>query len=131
MNGVNSYHEQRESFRDVVIEGDSKAVISKLSSENTDYSEISALIWEAKGKARGLHACTYQHIHRSDNKAAHLLATMHNHDEDDRFWIEEAPRAVEDKAAEDRHGLEPSKGALSPSGWNVNRFYFALLVFAT
>ncbi|KAE8673843.1 hypothetical protein F3Y22_tig00111769pilonHSYRG00017 [Hibiscus syriacus] len=72
-------------FIDVVIEEDSKAVISKLSSENTDYSEICALIWEAKGKARELYACTYRHIHRMGNKAGHLFATMHNHNEDDRF----------------------------------------------
>ncbi|XP_039013482.1 uncharacterized protein LOC120143162 [Hibiscus syriacus] len=95
------YHAVDLGFRDVIVEGDSKAVISKLSSETTDYSEISALVWEVKGNARGLHACTYRHIHQSGNKTAHLLATLNNEDEDNRFWVEEAPRSVEEQASED------------------------------
>ncbi|KAL4362372.1 hypothetical protein GQ457_04G010120 [Hibiscus cannabinus] len=61
-------------FHSVIFEGDSLALIKKLNSDAFDFSEISALVWEAKGLARNLHACRFLFIPRGGNQAAHALA---------------------------------------------------------
>ncbi|XP_038997790.1 uncharacterized protein LOC120122757 [Hibiscus syriacus] len=90
-------------FGRVIIEGDSKSVINKLSS----LEEISAWIWEARRRAEGFHACSFRFTPRNGNHAAHLLAHDTGSGELDRYWIEEAPQAVELQAAEDRRFLDP------------------------
>ncbi|XP_038996489.1 uncharacterized protein LOC120191160 [Hibiscus syriacus] len=46
-------------FNSIVVEGDSRAVITKLSSVEEDASKISAVIYEGKQLTQNLHACRF------------------------------------------------------------------------
>ncbi|KAK9030331.1 hypothetical protein V6N11_031759 [Hibiscus sabdariffa] len=82
------------SFFSVIFEGDSLSIIKKMNSVVHDFSIISALIWEAKGMARNLHACHFLFIPRGGNQSAHALVGESLLDSMDHFWVEDVPSLV-------------------------------------
>ncbi|KAL4347527.1 hypothetical protein GQ457_17G015710 [Hibiscus cannabinus] len=76
-------------FHSVIFEGDCLALIKKMNSDALNFSEISALVWEAKCLARNLHACCFLFIPRGGNQPAHALAGENSLDSTNRFWVEE------------------------------------------
>ncbi|KAL4354038.1 hypothetical protein GQ457_06G007780 [Hibiscus cannabinus] len=95
-------------FHSVIFEGDSLTLIKKMNSDALDFSEISALVWEAKGLARNLHACRFLFVPRGGNQAAHALARESSLDSADRFWVEEVPPKVFLLVEADRRYAPPS-----------------------
>lgn len=61
-------------FQHLIIESDSRSIITKINSKQNEMSEISALTWEAKAMARQFHSCIFQFVGREGNRAAHLVA---------------------------------------------------------
>ncbi|GMI93031.1 hypothetical protein like AT3G09510 [Hibiscus trionum] len=94
-------------FRQIEVEGDSRAVVTKLQSDSDDPSDIGALISEAKGQTRRFQECRFLFRHRSRNRVAHALAALRRSLDTDLVWIEEAPVEIETLAAEDRRWLDP------------------------
>ncbi|GMI77001.1 hypothetical protein HRI_001369400 [Hibiscus trionum] len=94
-------------FRQIEVEGDSRAVVTKLQSDLEDPSDIGALISEAKGQTRRFQECRFLFRHRSGNRVAHALAALRHSLVTDLVWIEEAPVEIETLAAEDRRWLDP------------------------
>ncbi|KAL4348978.1 hypothetical protein GQ457_17G011570 [Hibiscus cannabinus] len=95
-------------FHSVIFEGDSLALIKKMNSEAHDFSEISALVWEAKGLAWNMHACCFLFIPWGGNQAAHALAGESSLDSTDCFWVEEVPPTVLPFVESDRRYATPS-----------------------
>ncbi|KAL4361211.1 hypothetical protein GQ457_04G014700 [Hibiscus cannabinus] len=82
-------------FRTIQVEGDSLTVIKKLSSPPIDKSIISPIIQDIKSKLGFFEKITFSHVGRQGNQAAHALAKEGLHLSLPRYWIEEAPLAVE------------------------------------
>lgn len=82
-------------FQDVCFEGDALTIIRKLRATDEDKSCIRNLIKEIKEKGRRFRRLSFQHIPREANKVAHAMAKYGERYEHLRFWIEEAPHAVE------------------------------------
>ncbi|KAL4303150.1 hypothetical protein GQ457_10G017370 [Hibiscus cannabinus] len=98
-------------FQWVEVEGDSRAVVTKLLSASSDTSEISALIGEAKGLARNFRDCKFVFRNCGGNVVAHSLAHLRGELATDTIWVEEAPWQIELLAAEDRRfPPKPRKG---------------------
>ncbi|KAA3463976.1 reverse transcriptase [Gossypium australe] len=82
-------------FQDVCIEGDALSVIRKLKAAEEDRSCISNLIKEIKGKVVNFRSVSFKYVPREANKVAHAMAQEGARYEQPRYWIEEAPHAVE------------------------------------
>ncbi|KAL4279896.1 hypothetical protein GQ457_03G032320 [Hibiscus cannabinus] len=74
-------------FRYVILEGDSLSVIKKLKSEKDDFSEISALIWDAKQLSRAFSLCQFRFTPRDSNKVAHAMAQEWTSSSSEGIWI--------------------------------------------
>ncbi|KAK8561774.1 hypothetical protein V6N12_048834 [Hibiscus sabdariffa] len=96
-----------DGFQWVEVEGDSRAVVTKLLSASSDTSEISVLIGEAKGLAKNFRDCKLVFRNRGGNTVAHSLAHLRGELTTDTIWVEEAPWQIELLAAEDRRWLDP------------------------
>ncbi|KAK5839643.1 hypothetical protein PVK06_008459 [Gossypium arboreum] len=94
-------------FRFVVLESDTWAVVQKLQTESNDFSEISALIWEAKGLSRAFLECRFAFLERSSNRFAHAVAQEGILRLEDGFWVEEARLLATTIVAVDRRLFGP------------------------
>ncbi|KAK8495117.1 hypothetical protein V6N12_047113 [Hibiscus sabdariffa] len=94
-------------FDSVILEGDARTIIGKLSSPAIDASEISPIIENAKALVSRFACCQFRFTHRIANRTAHAMAREGRGVLQDRFWVEEAPSAFSDLAAADRRHLEP------------------------
>ncbi|KAK9030169.1 hypothetical protein V6N11_031600 [Hibiscus sabdariffa] len=95
-------------FRYVILEGDSLSVIKKLKSEKEDFSEISALIWDAKQLSRAFSLCQFRFTPRDSNKVAHAMAQEWTSSSSEGIWIDGAPESITTLAAADRKQDVPS-----------------------
>ncbi|XP_016752722.1 uncharacterized protein [Gossypium hirsutum] len=59
----------------VEIEGDSLAIIKRVKSRNRDKSVIGAHIHNIKELSKAFYECKFQHVRRTVNEHAHILAT--------------------------------------------------------
>ncbi|KAK9024334.1 hypothetical protein V6N11_004501 [Hibiscus sabdariffa] len=82
-------------FQSIQVEGDSLTVIKKLSAPSTYKSIISPVILDIKSKLGSFENITFAHVGRQGNQAAHMLTKEGLQRLLSRFWIEEAPPAVE------------------------------------
>ncbi|KAH1097609.1 hypothetical protein J1N35_014530 [Gossypium stocksii] len=94
-------------FRFVVLESDARAVVQKLQTESNDFSEISALIWEAKGLSRAFLECRFAFLERSGNWFAHAVVQECILRLEDGFWVEEALLLATTLLAVDRRLFNP------------------------
>ncbi|KAK8693769.1 hypothetical protein V6N13_071338 [Hibiscus sabdariffa] len=88
-------------FRRVVFEGDSLAVIRRVSASSYDYSVISPIVNDIREAVKGLKSVVFNFVHREGNNAAHALAREGRGFRLPRFWIEEAPCGVTSATALD------------------------------
>ncbi|KAK9007173.1 hypothetical protein V6N11_051005 [Hibiscus sabdariffa] len=77
-------------FRRVVFEGDSLAVIRRVSASFSDYSVISPIVNDIREALKGLESVSFSFFHREGNKSSHSLARDGRGFSLPRFWIEEA-----------------------------------------
>ncbi|GMI76104.1 hypothetical protein like AT4G29090 [Hibiscus trionum] len=94
-------------FRKIILESDSKTVISKVLSTEEDLSEIRSVTWSIKSLAAGFESCMFQFVPREGNRTAHTLAQAARTAGEDRFWVEDAPEEVLAVAETDRKLSEP------------------------
>ncbi|MBA0845513.1 hypothetical protein Goarm_022876 [Gossypium armourianum] len=95
-------------FQDVCIEGGAPTIIRKLRAADEDRSCISNLIKEIKERRCRFRRLSFKHIPREANKAVHAMAKHGGHYEHPRFWIEEAPHAVEILVNQERRNVSHS-----------------------
>ncbi|KAK8713076.1 hypothetical protein V6N13_148303 [Hibiscus sabdariffa] len=81
-------------FRNVEIEGDALAVISKVKNLKKDRSEVWAIISNIQSLKNDFDSTVFKHINRQGNNAAHVLAKEGRRFSNLRIWIEDAPLAV-------------------------------------
>ncbi|KAL0000567.1 hypothetical protein SO802_014348 [Lithocarpus litseifolius] len=72
----------------VVVEGDSKIVIKALLSEDISFADHGHLVEEAKLLSALFSFCSFSHVKRQGNSAAHHLA---RHASSQLVWIEDDP----------------------------------------
>ncbi|KAL4334864.1 hypothetical protein GQ457_07G036340 [Hibiscus cannabinus] len=90
-------------FRSIQVEGDSLAVIKKLSSSSSDKSIIRPIISDIKSTLVLFEKITFSHVGRRGNEAAHVLAQAYSRFQLPCYWIEDAPSDVEQVALRDLH----------------------------
>ncbi|GMI84977.1 hypothetical protein HRI_002167000 [Hibiscus trionum] len=91
----------------IQVESDSLAVVKSLNSTDTDRSEIRAITWDAKVKARSFNACDFRFISRQGNRTAHALALVYRSELVEEFWVEEVPPEVLTVVDSDRRWSDP------------------------
>ncbi|KAL4302969.1 hypothetical protein GQ457_10G007970 [Hibiscus cannabinus] len=94
-------------LQSMIVESDSKPVISILLSNEFDLSEIGALTRDIKVLATYFVGCRFCFSRRSCNALAHALASKGLQLDSDHFWVEEAPSFVDRHVARDRSFQEP------------------------
>ncbi|GMJ04276.1 hypothetical protein like AT3G09510 [Hibiscus trionum] len=93
-------------FDQIVVEGDSRSIISKLVAASPDSSEAATLVMEAKGLSLNFRRCDFVFVHRSGNSVAHALSKYRQSVDFDHFWVDEVPHRIELAAAADRRWLD-------------------------
>jgi hypothetical protein len=77
-------------FLDVIFESDNSTIIQLLHEGRNPRNYVGDFIRGIICNKGFFRSCTFRHIGRVANKAAHCLALM-AHDEPNRVWIEETP----------------------------------------
>ncbi|KAL4284986.1 hypothetical protein GQ457_16G020360 [Hibiscus cannabinus] len=78
-------------FNSVLLESDSKTIITKLKSRERDYLEVDLITCDTKLLATNFESCSFSFVGQNGNKPKHALAAADVGQTHDRFWIEEAP----------------------------------------
>ncbi|KAK8533138.1 hypothetical protein V6N12_076418 [Hibiscus sabdariffa] len=94
-------------FRYVILEGDSLSAIKKLKSEKENFSEISALIWDAKQLSRAFSLCQFRFTPRDSNKVAHAMAQEWISPSSEVIWIDGVLESITTLATADRRQIVP------------------------
>ncbi|KAK8674241.1 hypothetical protein V6N13_112535 [Hibiscus sabdariffa] len=81
-------------FRRVVFEGESLAVVRRVSALSSDYFVTSPIVNDIRDAVKGLESAVFNFVHREGNNDAHVLAREGRGFRLPRFWIEEAPPCV-------------------------------------
>ncbi|KAK8673927.1 hypothetical protein V6N13_112236 [Hibiscus sabdariffa] len=95
------------SSLNVIVEGDSITVITKLKSKELDFSKIRAITEDTCRLLGNLASSRLSFIRRGGNRVAHELARERFSLTADQIRIEEAPARIEILAAEDRRCSDP------------------------
>jgi ribonuclease HI len=80
-------------FRDVIFECDNSQVVHLLNSNRNPKSYVGNFIRGINCNRGYFRNCSFRHIGRRANEAAHCLALL-AHDEPNRVWIEEIPNQL-------------------------------------
>ena len=75
----------------IVLEGDSEIVIKALVSEDTSFAVHGHLVEEAKLLSTSFIFCSFSHVKRQGNSAAHHLARHARHVSSQLVWMEDVP----------------------------------------
>ncbi|KAK8490929.1 hypothetical protein V6N12_032768 [Hibiscus sabdariffa] len=94
-------------FHNIIIEGDSLAVIKKLNYASTDRLFISMFISDVKHLSEGFESVTFKFVNRECNAAAHQAALLGRNCSSYLIWIEEALTTIEEIVREDRRWVDP------------------------
>ncbi|KAA3465051.1 reverse transcriptase [Gossypium australe] len=103
-------------FHEIQVEGDALTVIRKLNLETEDRSCIRVYIQEIKRKSLGFRSIKFKHVPRAANKVVHGLAMEVWKYKDLQYWVEEAPRAVEELMNNDRNRNDGRRNDSDESG---------------
>ncbi|KAK8595063.1 hypothetical protein V6N13_015972 [Hibiscus sabdariffa] len=82
------------SFKNVIMESDTRSVIFGILSSTSDSSDIRPFMIDIKHLALRFHECYFRFTPRISNKVAHALANHGFKKNVDLFWIEDAPPEV-------------------------------------
>lgn len=88
-------------LKDVIIEGDAKNVMAALSWSDTTPSSIQKIVEGSRKCLQQFHAWKANHINRSCNVAAHLLARYACKVTDSVIWVEDTPLMIYDQICAD------------------------------
>lgn len=91
-----------EGWAEVIIEGDALSVIKKSKSQVVDKSLIGAHIQNIQHLKNSFQGIFFQHIPRSANRLAHVLATRTLKDSEEVYLIDCIPGFVMHLLIEDR-----------------------------
>ena len=105
---------------DVEIESDCSVLISGLSSDREDYSDVGRIIHDCHSYIRTINTCRVSHIYREANGVANRLAHLASCSFLDEFWVDETPVSIQDVLYEDLCNSTRGLGAMSPSMYNPN-----------
>ena len=84
------------SFRDLIIEGDNKVVMTSITSIHSTSSRLGHLYGDVNFIAAGIGNLTVNCVPRTANTVAHALARYARNIEDELVWLEEfSPPAIE------------------------------------
>lgn len=81
-------------FRDVIFEGDAKAIIDVVNSEEDDESWRGQIIEDIKKIVRQREWWSVAFVHREGNVVAHQLAKLALQNEEEICWIEDGPSNI-------------------------------------
>ncbi|XP_073024844.1 MADS-box transcription factor 47-like [Primulina eburnea] len=84
-------------FTHIVLEGDSHDTINILEcSDENNPPETTCTLQEAKSYAKQLDRCSFSHVQRSGNTAAHMVAQYAINVKDEAVWLIEEPEYLND-----------------------------------
>jgi hypothetical protein len=75
------------------VASDCLSVIKKLQQQGLDRSSTGAIVHDIKLRATKFASCTFKHVYRSCNEAAHVLAKTAEHDQGS-CWFNEPPDVI-------------------------------------
>ena len=78
-------------FRDLIVEGDNKVVMTSITSIHTTSSRLEHLYGDVNCIAAGIDNLTVNCVPRTANTVAHALARYARNVEDELVWVEESP----------------------------------------
>ena len=71
---------EEAGFRKVIVASDCATLISKVKCLQSDRSHIGVLVHDIKSRASKFNSCTFTHVNRCCNMAAHVLARSSEYD---------------------------------------------------
>ncbi|KAK8519347.1 hypothetical protein V6N13_133272 [Hibiscus sabdariffa] len=92
---------------ELMVEGDSRAVIQNLQEDGDDSSTIRPFIANAHQLSRSLCRCRFMLIGWSRNLAGHAMAFVSQSSSKNRFWVKDAPDLAALATASDCHAIDP------------------------
>ena len=78
-------------FRDLIVEGDNKVVMTSITNTHTTSSRLGHLYGDVNCIAAGIGNLTVSCVPRTANTVAHALARYARSIEDEMVWLEESP----------------------------------------
>ncbi|MBA0805000.1 hypothetical protein Gohar_004546 [Gossypium harknessii] len=78
-------------FKNLVVEGDSRSTIVRITEMGRDRSAIGVYVEEIKQRARMFDKIIFRSVDRNANRVAHILAKARSTFNEDRFWVEDVP----------------------------------------
>ena len=85
------YFAAKLGISSIVLEDDSEIVIKALVSEDTSFADLGHLVEEAKLLYALFNFCSFSHVKRQGNSAAHHLARHTRHVSTQLVWMEDVP----------------------------------------
>ena len=85
------YFAAKLGISSIVLEDDSEIVIKALVSEDTSFAVHGHLVEEAKLLSASFIFCSFSHVKRQGNSAAHHLARHARHVSSQLVWLENVP----------------------------------------
>ncbi|MBA0620453.1 hypothetical protein Godav_006162, partial [Gossypium davidsonii] len=79
------------SGMNLVVEGDSRSTIVRITEMGRDRSAIGVYVEEIKQRARMFDKIIFRSVDRNANRVAHILAKARSTFNEDRFWVEDVP----------------------------------------
>lgn len=80
-------------FQRIVVASDCDALVNKVNSTAIDRSQIGAVVYDIKSWASKFVSCSFIHVNRSCNEAAHVLARSAEHDVEST-WFSDVPETI-------------------------------------
>ncbi|XVF59042.1 hypothetical protein PTKIN_Ptkin07bG0242400 [Pterospermum kingtungense] len=88
------YFAFESGFRHVSLEGDALCVIKGLRGWMDDLSPIGHIIEKGRSLKVFFPNCKFLHVKRQENMAAHILARLGLHRDEDEIWLEDCPDCI-------------------------------------
>jgi ribonuclease HI len=105
-------------WMDIKIESDCAALISDLSFDRENYSEVGRIINDCHSYRRTINSCQVSYVYREANEVANRLAHLASCSFFNEFWVDETHVIIQDVLLEDLCNSTRGLGAMSPSIYN-------------
>ena len=100
---------EEAGFRKVIVASDCATLISKVKCLQSDRSHIGVLVHDIKSRASKFNSCTFTHVNRCCNMAAHVLARSSEYDQGS-WWFNLVPDVIRTIVCTEQSLIE----------WNIN-----------
>ncbi|KAA3461882.1 reverse transcriptase [Gossypium australe] len=78
-------------FQNLVVEGDSRSTIVRITEMGRDRSAFGVYVEEIKQRVKMFDKIIFRSVDRNTNQVAHILAKARSTFNEDRFWVEDVP----------------------------------------